>query len=221
VRTDPEAPKHRGISYFMVKMDTPGITVRPIQQMHDQGGFTETFYEDVRVPASNMIGDYNRGWYVSTTTLDFERSGVARTIGTRTQYSRLLAFAQQDDSAGPGRKVTDNDLNRHSLADTAIEMEVGKFLSYRVAWMQSRNLVPNYESSMQKMFGSETAQRNARRGINMLGLRGALRPESPHAAIDGRYCMLYMSSVSLTIAAGTSEIQRNIIATRGLGLPRG
>ena len=220
-RTDPEAPKHRGISYFMVKMDTPGITVRPIQQMHDVGGFTETFYEDVRVPAKNMIGDYNRGWYVSTTTLDFERSGVARTIGTRTQFDRLLKFAQQEDSAGPGRKVTDSDVNRHSLADTAIEMEVGKFLSYRVAWMQSRNLVPNYESSMQKMFGSETAQRNAQRGINMLGLRGALRPQSPHAAIEGRYCMLYMSSVSLTIAAGTSEIQRNIIATRGLGLPRG
>ncbi len=220
-RTDPEAPKHRGISYFMVKMDTPGIAVRPIQQMHDLGGFTETFYEDVRVPAKNMIGDYNRGWYVSTTTLDFERSGVARTIGTRTQFDRLLAFAQGDGSAGPGRRVTDSDLNRLSLADTAIEMEIGKYLSYRVAWMQSRELVPNYESSMQKMFGSETAQRNARRGINMLGLPGALRPESPHAALDGRYCMLYMSSVSLTIAAGTSEIQRNIIATRGLGLPRG
>ena len=221
VRTDPAAPKHRGISYFMVKMDTPGITVRPIQQMHDLGGFTETFYEDVRVPASNMIGDEDRGWYVATTTLDFERSGVNRTVGAKLQFERLLAHSTEPDSAGEGRRIVETDVHRHALAETAIEMEVGRYLSYRVAWMQSQELVPNYESSMQKMFGSEAAQRNARRGINMLGLAGQLRPESPHTAMQGQYCMLYMSSVPLTIAAGTSEIQRNIIATRGLGLPRG
>ena len=92
---------------------------------------------------------------------------------------------------------------------------------HRTAWMQSRELVPNYESSMQKMFGSESAQRSARRGINMLGLAGALKPGSPHAVLSGQFCQAYMQTVALTIAAGTSEIQRNIIATRGLGLPRG
>ncbi len=220
-RTDPEAPKHRGISYFMVRMDTPGITVRPIEQMTGQSGFTETFYEDVRVPAKNMIGDENRGWYVSTTTLDFERSGVNRTVGARRQFDRLLEFAKQPHSAGEGRRVVDDDVHRHQLTESAIDMEVGKYLSYRVAWMQSRGLVPNYESSMQKMFGSESAQRSARRGINMLGLAGALKPGSPHAVLSGQFCQAYMQTVSLTIAAGTSEIQRNIIATRGLGLPRG
>jgi alkylation response protein AidB-like acyl-CoA dehydrogenase len=87
--------------------------------------------------------------------------------------------------------------------------------------MQSQSLVPNYESSMSKAFNSELTQRNARRGINLLGLHGALRPESDHAVLEGQYCRLYMSSVSATIAAGSSEIQRNVIATRGLGLPRG
>ena len=100
-------------------------------------------------------------------------------------------------------------------------MEVGKYLSYRVAWMQSRELVPNYESSMQKMFGSESAQRSARRGINMLGLAGALKSGSPHAVLSGQFCQAYMQTLALTIAAGTSDIQRNIIVTRGLGLPRG
>ena len=220
-RTDPEAPKHRGISYFMLRMDTSGITVRPIEQMTGQAGFTETFYEDVRVPAKNMIGEENRGWYVSTTTLDFERSGVNRTVGARRQFDRLLEFAKQPHSAGEGRRVVDDDVHRHQLTESAIEMEVGKYLSYRVAWMQSRELVPNYESSMQKMFGSEAAQRVAQRGINMLGLAGALKPGSPHAVLNGQFCQAYIQTVALTIAAGTSEIQRNIIATRGLGLPRG
>ncbi|MDA0365396.1 MAG: acyl-CoA dehydrogenase family protein [Chloroflexi bacterium] len=220
-RTDPDAPKHRGISYFMVPMDTPGITLRPIVQLHDQSGFNETFFEDVRVPAKHMIGEENRGWYVSTTTLDFERSGIHRIAAAVPPFRRLFEFARQPDSAGDGRRVVENPVHRLALADTATEIEVGKLLGYRVTWMQARSLVPNMESSMSKMFGSETQQRLARRGVNMLGLAGTLRGGEPRAPLGGEFGTYYMSSVSLTIAAGTSEIQRNIIATRGLGLPRG
>ncbi len=220
-RTDPEAPKHRGISYFMVKMDSPGITVRPLIQMHDLHSFNETFFEDVRVPAKNMIGDENRGWYVGATLLDFEHSGVQRAANVQRAFSRLLEFATEPDSAGEGRRVADDDVSRHRLAETAVEGEISRYLGYRVAWMQSQGMVPNYESSMSKAYGSELSQRNARRGINMLGLHGQLRPQSRHAVLEGQYCQLYMSTVSATIAAGTSEIQRNVIATRGLGLPRG
>ena len=112
-------------------------------------------------------------------------------------------------------------MSRLRLAETAMELEIGRSFGYRVAWMQSRNLVPNYEASMSKMYNSELTQRNARRAINMLGLYGTLRPQSKHAMRGGQFCQLYMSTVSSTIAAGTSEIQRNVIATRGLGLPRG
>src|SRR5690606_5174043 len=147
-RTDPAAPKHRGISYFMLRMDTPGITLRPIVQMHDAAGFNETFFEDVRVPARNMIGEENRGWYVSTTTLDFERSGIHRTAAAVPPYRRLLEHATQPDSAGEGRRIADDPVARLNLADTATEIEVGKLLGYRVTWMQSRGLVPNMESSM-------------------------------------------------------------------------
>ncbi len=220
-RTDPDAPKHRGISYFMLRMDTPGITLRPIVQMHDLAGFNETFFEDVRVPAANMIGEENRGWYVSATTLDFERSGIHRIAAAVPVYRRLLEHARQQDSAGEGHRIADNPVSRMNLADGALEIEVGRYLGYRVTHMQAQSLVPNYESSMSKMFGSETQQRNARRGINMLGLAGQLRPGSPHAPLNGAVCNAYMATVALTIAAGTSEIQRNIIATRGLGMPRG
>ncbi len=220
-RTDPEAPKHRGVTYFMLRMDTPGISLRPIVQMHDQAGFNETFFEDVRVPAKNMIGDENRGWYVAATALDFERSGINRMAEAVAPFRRLLAHATRPDSAGQGRRIVDTSMHRLALVDTHIEMEVARLLGYRVTWMQDRHLVPNMESSMSKMAGSELQQRNARRGINMLGLAGALRPGQPRAALGGEYCMLYLSTVSRTIAAGTSEIQRNIIATRGLGLPRG
>jgi alkylation response protein AidB-like acyl-CoA dehydrogenase len=205
----------------MLRMDTPGIALRPIVQLHGDAGFNETFFEDVRVPAANMIGEENRGWYVAATALDFERSGINRIAAVLGPFRRLLERATQPDSAAAGRTIADSQPNRLSLADTAIEVEVARYLGYRVTWMQDRGLVPNQESSMSKMFGSELQQRNARRGVNMFGLFGGLRPGSKHAAMEGEYCRLYMATVSLTIAAGTSEIQRNIIATRGLGLPRG
>ena len=220
-RTDPDAPKHRGISYFMLRMDTPGISLRPIVQMTDEAGFNETFFEDVRVPAANMIGEENRGWYVSATTLDFERSGINRMAEAVPIYERLLEHATQPDSAGAGRRVIDNAVNRQHLAGTAIEINVARLLGYRVSWMQSHDLVPNHESSISKLFGTGLQQRNARLGINMLGLGGQLRPESAWAPMGGELCYAYMATVSRTIAAGTGEIQRNIIATRGLGLPRG
>jgi len=220
-RTDPAAPKHRGISYFLVDMNTPGITVRPLVQMHGAAGFNETFYEDVRVPASNMVGDEHRGWYVATTLLDFERSGVDRMATTQNAFEPLLAFATEAGSAGEGRRIADRQTDRLNLVDTAIELEVSRLLSYRVTWMQSNGLVPNYEASISKVHSTELLQRNARRGINALGLHGALSPDSVHAVLDGLYCQIYMQTTSRTISGGTSEIQRNIIATRGLGLPRG
>jgi len=217
-RTDPDAPKHRGISYFMAPMSTPGITVRPLEQMHGAHGFNETFFEDVRVPAKNMIGEENRGWYVATTTLDFERSGVGRAAAVAMSLGALL------DGLAEGLEGSSAELSgpqRHALAEWKMEAEVGRIIGYRVAWMQSQGRVPNYEASMSKVFNTESTQRGARRAINILGLHGALKPQSTHAVLDGRFCQLYMSSVARTIAAGSSEIQRNVIATRGLGLPRG
>jgi alkylation response protein AidB-like acyl-CoA dehydrogenase len=216
-RTDTDAPKHRGISYFVIKMDTPGITVRPLTNMAGNHHFNEVFFEDVRVPASQLVGEENRGWYVATTTLDFERSGISRVVAATRTLEDLTALARQP---GPdGRRPVDNAEVRGRLAALHVDFGVGRLLAYRVAWMQSAGLVPNYEASISKLVGSQLQQRLANL-MNMVGLRGQLYPGSDHAVLGGRLPHEYLNAVPLTIAAGTSEIQRNIIATRGLGLPR-
>ena len=216
-RTDPEAPKHRGISFFLIDMKTPGITVRPLVNMANRHHFNEVFFEDVRVPASNMVGEEHRGWYVATTTLDFERSGISRVVSGVRLLGELTELASRP---GPGGRRPADDLRvRHKLAELHMEFTAGRLLAYRVAWMQSQGLVPNYEASMSKLYGTFVNQRLAGM-INMLGLHGQLWGEDG-APLAGRMPDEYLNAVPLTIAAGTSEIQRNIIATRGLGLPRG
>ena len=219
-RTDPDAPKHRGISYFLVDMKSPGVTVRPLVQMTGRAEFNEVFFEDVRVPAHRMIGELNRGWYVSTTTLDFERSGIGRVIASLRTFEELVAYTKKTPSGQPGAATLfDVTPIRRELADIALGYYVGRLMSYRVAWMQSKKLIPNYEASMAKTFGTELQQRMARVAVNTLGLSGQLTGGA-QAPLQGRIADFYLQSVSLTIAAGTSEVNRNIIATRGLGLPR-
>ncbi len=220
-RTDPDAPKHRGITYFLVDMKSPGITIRPLMQMTGHAGFNEVFFDDVRVPSDCVVGEVNRGWYVSTATLDFERSGIGRVIGGLRTFEEVVEYAKKT-SARETRDSTLYEVSsiRHALADVALSFNVGRLMSYRVAWMQSQGLVPNYEASMAKTLGTELHQRMGRVAYATLGLSGQVL-EGQWAPLHGQVPQTVLSSVSLTIAAGTSEINRNIIATRGLGLPRG
>ncbi|MGB2695924.1 MAG: acyl-CoA dehydrogenase family protein [Dehalococcoidia bacterium] len=218
-RTDTDAPKHKGISYFLLDMKTPGVTVRPLVDMLGRHQFNQVFFDNVRVPRDCLLGEQNRGWYVATSTLDFERSGIARVIGSYRNYESLVDYARE--TKREGRSLLAEPLVRHALAELKIEFEVGRLLSYRVAWMQGQSIVPNYEASVSKMYGSELAQRLANVGMRLLGLGGQLDPASPWAPLRGRFESLYIGAAALTIAAGTSEVQRNIVAGRGLGLPRG
>ena len=215
-RTDPEAPKHKGISTFVVPMDAPGITIRPLVNMAGQSGFSEVFFDNVRIPKDNLVGELNRGWYQVAVALDFERSGIQAYAGGRRTLERLVAFVQEQPEA-----VRRNPQLRMRLADRAVELAVGSYIAYRIPWMQSKGIIPNYEASISKLFGSELSQRIALTGIQLLGTYGGLEPSSPWAPLKGRLERAYVSAVSSTIAAGTSEVQRGIIATRGLGLPRG
>ncbi|MEX2245912.1 MAG: acyl-CoA dehydrogenase family protein [Dehalococcoidia bacterium] len=217
-RTDPDAPKHKGISYFLLDMKTPGITVRPLVDMLGRHTFNQVFFDNLRVPRDCLVGEKDRGWYVATTTLDFERSGIARVMGGIRTYEQLVAFAADALRTGAIREAARP--VRWRLADLRIEYEVGRMLAYRVAWLQSRNQVPNYEASVSKMFGSELAQRLAGTGMQLMGMAGQLAPGSPWAPLHGRIEAMYLGAAALTIAAGTSEINRGIIAGRGLGLPR-
>lgn len=217
-RTDPDAPKHRGISYFLLDMKTPGITIRPLVNMAGSHVFNQVFFDNVRIPKNRLVGEKNRGWYIGAATLDFERSGIERIAAARRTLQDLIQFARE--TSVDGRPLIKQPQVGAQLAELTIEFEIGRLLAYRVAWLQTQGIVPNYEASMSKLFGSEMQQRLARFGINLLGLYGQLAPGSKWAKLAGRLEQYYLNSVALTIAAGTSEIQRNIIATRGLGLPR-
>jgi len=219
-RTDPDAPKHRGISYFLMDMNTPGVTVRPLINMANGAGFNEVFFENVRIPRSGLLGELNRGWYIATTTLDFERSSIGGTSQARRSLEDLVRFAKSEREAGSGRALWDRPGVRHAIADLWIDLEMARMLSYRVVSMQERGLVPNYEASIIKVFSSEFVQRQARVGLGIMGLYGGLWEGSPHAKLRGRFAKSYVATVGTAIAGGTSEIQRNIIAQRGLGLPR-
>jgi alkylation response protein AidB-like acyl-CoA dehydrogenase len=216
-RTDPDAPKHKGISYFLMDMKAPGVEVRPLTNIANQNMFNEVFFTDVRVPARNLVGELNRGWYIGTTTLDFERSSIGSAVGLRQQLDRLVRFAKEHEKDGVSR-TGQFDSVRFELADRYLEANVARLMSYRVITMQAKGMVPNHEASMTKLFGSELNQRIARTGMKVLGLYGQLFGDD--APMRGRYESAYLTSLASTIAGGTSEIQRNIIATRGLGLPR-
>ncbi|GBD11922.1 Putative acyl-CoA dehydrogenase FadE17 [bacterium HR23] len=218
-RTNPEAEKHRGISFFLVDMHSPGISVRPIINMANIHSFNQVFFDNVRVPKENLVGEENRGWYVAVTLLDFERSGVDYSASARRTLEDLAQFARE--FAPSGRPLAGDARVRNALADLYVQAQAARMIAYNVAWMQSKGLVPNKESSASKVFGTELVQRVTNFGVNLMGLYGQLLKGSKWAKLNGRLQTAWLMSFSHTIAGGTSEIQRNIIAMRGLGLPRG
>jgi alkylation response protein AidB-like acyl-CoA dehydrogenase len=211
VRTDPEAPKHRGISFLLIDdIHTPGLSVRPLVDMGGRHYFNETFFEDVRVPADHLVGEENRGWYVGMTLLDFERSNIGGAVGSRRMLTRIV----DDLAAVEGA----SDATRGEIAERYIETEVMFQFSFRIISLQQRGIVPNYEASMSKLFNSELGQRLAQTATRAFGLRAQGWGAD---GLGARYGETYIRMVPATIRGGTSEVQRNVIATRGLGLPRG
>ncbi len=215
VRTDPDAPKHRGISFVMIDdIKTPGITVRPLININGDHYFNEVFFEDVRIPANNLVGELNRGWYVGMTLLDFERSNIGGAVAARRQLRQLITHIQNNDQ-GARERVTPE--LRQEIVDRYVETETLYQFSFRIISMQSAGLVPNYEASTAKLFASELSQRLALTATKVFGLHAQHWSDSPPASTFTRN---YVGMVPATIRGGTSEVQRNVIATRGLGLPR-
>lgn len=212
-RTDPSAPKHKGITLFMVDMKSPGVSVRPLLDMSGRHHFNEVFFEDVRVPRANVVGEVNRGWYHIAVALDFERSGIQNYAAGRRVVEQMAGLLQRAGAIERTQSL------RHEVAERAIEVAVGTNLAYRVAFMQAEGKLPNQEASASRVFGTELIQRVYRTAMTLTGLEGQLRGSSVRGAPD--FATPYLISMSETIAGGTSEIQRMIIAGRGLGLPRG
>jgi 3-oxocholest-4-en-26-oyl-CoA dehydrogenase alpha subunit len=214
-RTDPNAPKHRGISVLLMDLKSPGITVRPLINMADRHGFNEVFFDNVRVPRKNLVGEENRGWYVTAENLDFERSGIDRLAATGRLYRDTVDYVRSRTAvSGEPARVA-----RIELAERAIEYEIGRIIAYRVSWLTSLGRVPNYEASMSKVYGAEWSQRIARTGMKVVSAF-AMTGTATERKLREKIELAYLVTSADTIRGGTSEIQRNIIATRGLGLPR-
>jgi alkylation response protein AidB-like acyl-CoA dehydrogenase len=215
-RTDPGAPKHRGISFFILDMKSPGVTVQPLINIAGTHEFNQVFFDDVRVPRENLVGEENRGWYVGVGTLDFERSSVGSAV-TEQHMVKALARAAREL---PVSALRHNPMVRYELAERYIESEVALMLSLQVIQVQAAGRIPNAEASASKLYTKELDQRIARTALKVLGLYAQVGAGSPHAQLGGFFHYYYPRSISFTIGGGTSEIQRNIIAQRGLGLPR-
>jgi alkylation response protein AidB-like acyl-CoA dehydrogenase len=214
-RTDPEAPKHKGLSYFLVDMRTPGITVNPMEGMYGGQSLCEVFFNEVRVPEENVVGELNAGWSVALSLLNLERALYMEQVGVgRRVLEVLVEYANQQ---GLGK----DPLVRQGLAEMATEVEVARLLGYRTAWLMDRRKPVPGEGSMCKIAATEWAQRWAHRGMELLGLYGQLAEDSELAQLAGRIQHWYIRSFALPVVAGTSEIERTVLATRGLKLPRG
>ncbi|MBI3250018.1 MAG: acyl-CoA dehydrogenase family protein [Deltaproteobacteria bacterium] len=213
-RTDSNAPKHKGISEFLIDMKTPGITVRPLVDITGEHHFNEVFFDGVRVERKWLIGEKNRGWYQIASQLDYERSGIERLLSNYPLYRDAVRYAQEQG-------LSKNPLVRNQLAQMQIELDMGRFMVYRVAWLLSQGVVPNHEAAMTKCFCTEVEQRIAQTVSSLLGEYAMLLPGSPAARLAGRVARTYLYAPAYTIQGGTSNVLRNILATRGLGLQAG
>jgi alkylation response protein AidB-like acyl-CoA dehydrogenase len=226
-RTDPEQPRHRGLSFFLVDMKTPGIKLRPVKAMNGTYMFNEMFFDDVRIPRKNMVGDENRGWYVSLMTMNFERSSIGFMAEAKRNLEELLEYCKE--TKRNGRRLSDDTLVCSLLAQLSIEVEVGLALSYNVAWLQEKVQEKGMEMALQaavtasagKVYGSELGQRLAYAGCRIMGLYSQVKAGSKWTPLKGRFESSYQECASLNMGGGTSEIMRNVIALRGLELPKG
>ena len=219
VRTDPDAPKHRGISYLLVDMKTPGITVRPLVQITGESDFNEVFYDNVRVPRENLVGELNQGWQVSIATLMYERvSGGTRHPVERT-VNELIGVAKTVEFEG--RPASQHPYVRQKLAVLSTEALCLRLSRYRSLTAQLNGKVPGPESSFGKLHATELNLRAAMFADELLGPYAQLERGSLGAIENGRWSYRALRARGLTIAAGSSEIQHNIIGERVLKLPKG
>ncbi|MBI4304081.1 MAG: acyl-CoA dehydrogenase family protein [Chloroflexi bacterium] len=216
-RTDPDAPKHRGISEFIIPANSPGITIKPTIDITGSVAWGEVFYDNVRVSKTCLIGEKNKGFYQILNQLDYERAGLERLMGNYPLFDALVQFVKE--AKRNGKTLGKDTLIRHKLAQLQIEFEIGRLLTYRVVLVMDAGRSPNWEAAMAKAYCTTFEQHLATVATEILGLYGQLLAESKWAPILGMAPHSYLGSKGYSLQAGTTEILRNIVAQRGLGLP--
>lgn len=218
VRTNTQVPKHKGLSYFIVPMKTPGITVRPLRQITGESEFNEVYFDDTRIPREHMVGEENQGWQIAITTLMYERSGAATYAPFRRSVDELMDMAKK--TYYRGNIASKDPIIRQKLAQFFIEVEIMKYNSYRSLTKQLRGEVPGPEGSIGKLYWSEFNKRMQEFAMEIQGPYHQILKGSEHAIDDGKWQHGFLRSRANTIEAGTSEIVKNIIGERVLGLPK-
>jgi 3-oxocholest-4-en-26-oyl-CoA dehydrogenase alpha subunit len=216
-RTDPDAHRHHSVSLFIVDNNSPGVTIRPLINIVGVHSFNEVFFDNVRVPRQNMIGELNMGFYYLMTALDFERLMVD-IGGFKRFFEELVSYVRQTEC--DGAPLAQRPEVRRQLAEIALKIEIADLFFWRTAELLDKGQVPSVESSVLKLTTTELSRHLADVAMDILGPYGLLEPGSQWTPLRGMAPRGYLDCVSATIGAGTSEIQRSIIATRGLGLPR-
>jgi len=176
------------------------------------------FFDDVRIPKENLVGQKDNGWYQLMIALDFERSSIGYAAANQRTIEELIKYAKE--TTRNGEPLANDTLIRNELAQLVVENEVARMMAYRIAWMFSNGLHPSYEASMSMVFASEVMRRTADVGMRLLGHYGELGRDSKWTVMNARIMRMCLSSLSIGVGGGSNEIQRNIVAIRGLGLPR-
>jgi alkylation response protein AidB-like acyl-CoA dehydrogenase len=215
-RTDPTAPKHAGITYFIVDMESPGIEIRPIRQINGASDFNEVFFSDVRVPDSDRIGAVNDGWRCAITTLMNERAAIGSAGGFGVGIGELIQLAQQ--SEWNGRPAIEESAVRQRIADFYVKLKGLEYTGYRTLTALSRGQTPGPENSIAKMVGAPLRQQMASFALELQGSAGAL-VDADVAPFAGAFQLTWLGAPGLRLAGGTDEILHNIVAERVLGLP--
>ncbi|MBI4283448.1 MAG: acyl-CoA dehydrogenase family protein [Chloroflexi bacterium] len=222
-RTNSAVEKHRGISLFIVDLRSPGITIKPLWMM-DGERTNEVFYDDVRVPRKNLVGEENQGWTYIRETLAVERvelgsaGGGSNVPTVKDVLDELIEYARE--TKRNGEPLAKDPLVRQSLAQLAIETRIRRLFGYRTEWLLSQGIIPVVEAAMQKVWGNELDQRIANVGTQLLGLYGQLEPSAKWAPLRGRIEHRYLFTVNMSYAGGSHELMRSLMAIRGMGLPR-
>jgi alkylation response protein AidB-like acyl-CoA dehydrogenase len=219
-RTDSSGSKHQGITYFLMDMHAPGVEVRPLRQITGDAEFNEIFMDGVRMPADRVLGEVGQGWQVAITTLMNERANVGFALLARIESSlrRLIALAKA--TPRNGAMAADDPLVRDRLAELWTDVQAFRFTVYRSFSALLKTGVPGPEGSVAKLFWSETNQRLTKTALEIEGAFAMLAPGSDRVPAGGRWQTAQLRTRGNTIEAGTSEILRNIIAERVLGLPK-
>ena len=219
-RTNPEEKRGKGLTFFLLDMKSPGVSVVPIEGMDGSKHFNEIYFDDVRVPSRNIIGEVNGGWIVTQSTMNFERSSVGVMSGASRGLNELVQYCKE--TTLKGKPLSENPHVRHRLAQIAIDIDAGRAMSYRCGWLQEKGDIMAAASAScgAKVYSTELWQRMAYVGVETMGLYGSVTIGSKWAVLKGQFENLVQVTPGYKLGGGTSEIMRSIIAWVGLGLPR-